>query len=63
MDLRPLPGNAALRLAIHRRGTDVRDLLVFLIWNCAVFGLGFAGGWIACRRRLRRRAKLGRTRS
>ncbi|MGH6886196.1 MAG: hypothetical protein ACREGK_08990 [Geminicoccales bacterium] len=40
----------------------MRDLLVFLAWNCAVFGLGFAVGWIACRRALRRKAKLGRTR-
>jgi hypothetical protein len=40
----------------------VRDLLVFLVWNCAVFGGGFAAGWAACRRRLRRKAKLGRTR-
>jgi hypothetical protein len=43
-------------------GRDVRDLVVFLVWNCAVFGCGVAAGWIACRRRLRKKAKLGRWR-
>jgi hypothetical protein len=53
--------SAALRRAIRLPGEAVRDLFVFLAWNCAVLGVGFAAGWTACRRRLRRRAKLGRT--
>jgi hypothetical protein len=59
--LRPWARNAALRGAISLPGEAVRDLFVFLAWNCAVFGVGFAAGWTVCRRRLRRRAKLGRS--
>jgi hypothetical protein len=36
------------------------DLLAFLAWNCAVFGLGFAAGWVMRRRVISRKAKLGR---
>ena len=33
------------------------DLIAFILWNAVVFVVGFAAGWIAKRRAVRKKAK------
>jgi hypothetical protein len=33
------------------------DLIAFIVWSGAMFGLGFAAGWFAKRRTVHRKAK------
>jgi hypothetical protein len=33
------------------------DLIAFIVWSAAMFGLGFAAGWFAKRRTVHRKAK------